>query len=361
MQPIDDSNTRRLTADAHRQVFDMLAEGYTHPEVAYVLGCSTKAVQRLLNSTGGLPPRPRFRSPRCLSLAEREEISRGMRSGPSCRYISRQLGRAASTVSCEVAANGRRQRYRAWREDNRALRQSRRPKAPKLVRHQQLRFLAERLLKRRSPPEQIAHRLRLGHPTAPRCMYPTKLSTNHCSCRPWSFAQGTGGVPTHWQGRRRGNGRAKRPGEGQLKDMVLLSERPADAKDRAIPRQWEGDLIIGKSGRSAMATLVERQSRFVILIQLGRSRTAAHVRMALTARIQMLPDQLRRPLTWDRGKEMAENVQFTIDTGVQVYFCDPPARGSEAATRTPTVSCVSTSPKGPTCPCIQPAGLKLIE
>jgi IS30 family transposase len=120
---------------------------------------------------------------------------------------------------------------------------------------------------------------------------------------------------------RRPSGRAVGPGE--LKNMVLLSERPAEAEDRAVPGHWEGDLIVGKRSQSAIATLVERQTRFVMLCRLDGSRLAEHVKDALAKKILELPEHLRRSLTWDRGKEMGEHVRFTLDTGVQVYFCDP--------------------------------------
>ena len=137
--------------------------------------------------------------------------------------------------------------------------------------------------------------------------------------------------------------------KGTIRDMVMISERPAEVEDRAVPGHWEGDLLMGK-GQTAIGTLVERWSHYVMLFPLPDGNTAEAVRVALAATVQRLPDHLWRSLTWDQGKEMAQHVQFSIDTGVDVYFCDPSRLGSGAPMRTPTGCCVSTFPKAPTCP-----------
>jgi IS30 family transposase len=142
--------------------------------------------------------------------------------------------------------------------------------------------------------------------------------------------------------------RTEHSGTGRLRGMVMISDRPAEAADRAIPGHWEGDLLMGKGGRSAIGTLVERLSRYVMLVHLPEGRTAEAVRKALTRQITKMPSDLRRTLTWDQGKEMAEHVQFTVATDVDVYFCDPHSPGSAAATRTSTASSASTSPRTPT-------------
>jgi len=290
--------------------------------VAAAVDCSTKSIQRLLKRTGGLPPRVSTRSPLRLSPAEREEISRGLLVGESLRRIADRLERAPSTVSRDVAVNGGRRRYRAWRAEAAASRRARRPKAAKLVRSPRLRREVERLLDERWSPQQIAHRLRLDHPDD------QEMRVSHETIYQSLFVQARGALRKELtdclrSGRARRRPHRRSAGVGELTDMVLISERPAEVADRAVPGHWEGDLIIGKASRSAIGTLVERQTRYVVLVALPGGRSAELVRDALAERILTLPEQLRRTLTWDRGKEMAEHVRFTIDTGVQVYFCDP--------------------------------------
>ena len=199
---------------------------------------------------------------------------------------------------------------------------ARRPRVPKLVRDPVLRAEVERLLVDRWSPQQIARRLRLEHPDDAR------MRVSHETIYRSLFIQSRGALRHELTaclrtGRtiRRPHGRMIRA--GRMKDMVLISERPAEVADRAVPGHWEGDLLVGRDGRSAIATLVERQTRFVLLVGLPDGRTAPAVRDALATRIFTLPEQLRRSLTWDQGKEMADHVRFTIDTGVQVFFCDP--------------------------------------
>ncbi|MGH2445376.1 MAG: IS30 family transposase [Candidatus Limnocylindria bacterium] len=313
---------RRLTSADRLEIRRRVASGERFATAAAAVGCSTKSVQRLLVRTGGMPPRRRPRSPLRLSLAEREEISRGLLAGESSRLIARRLRRSPSTVSREVAANGGRRRYRAWRAETAAERRARRPKLAKLARSRRLRTEVERLLDERWSPQQIAHRLRLDHPDD------QEMRVSHETIYSSLFVQARGALRGELtaclrsgRARRRPQRRSQRA--GRLTDMVLISERPAEVEDRAVPGHWEGDLIIGKGGRSAIGTLVERQTRFVMLVHLPAGRLAEQVRDALAARIGTLPEQLRRTLTWDQGKEMAEHVSFTIETGVQVYFCDP--------------------------------------
>jgi transposase, IS30 family len=263
-----------------------------------------------------------MRSPGHLSAAEREEISRGLRARESLRLIAAGLGRAPSTVSREVAANGGRRRYRAWRAEERAVVRARRPRPAKLARNRRLRRTVEELLAQRWSPQQISARLRHDHPDEP------EMWVSHETIYQSLFVQGRGALRAELtrclrsgRGRRRGQGRYVP--EGQLRDMVLISERPAEVEDRAVPGHWEGDLLIGKLNRSAIGTLVERQTRYTLLVALPRGRSAESVGAALTERIVTLPEQLRRSLTWDRGKELAEHVRFTVATGVAVYFCDP--------------------------------------
>ncbi len=291
-------------------------------DVAQGVGRSKRFVQMVANRFGGIQPRIDVRSTLRLSSAEREEISRGLRGGESLRRIAAGLGRAPSTISREVTANGGRPRYRAWSAEDRAFRAARRPRRAKLAANPRLRRAVERLLLDRWSPQQIAWQLRQDHPDD------QEMWVSHETIYQSLFVQGRGALRAELHrclrsGRalRRPAGRAKPSGE--LRGMVLLSERPAEVEDRAVPGHWEGDLIIGKGTRSAIGTLVERQTRFVMLVALPHGRTAEAVRTALAARILSLPSELRRSLTWDRGKEMAEHVRFTVETGVAVYFCDP--------------------------------------
>ena len=315
-------NGHRLSDAERLEVRRLVRSGEPYRVAATAVGTTIKTVGLLLRTTGGLPARTVARSPLRLSVAEREEISRGLLVGTSLRSIAADLGRAPSTVAREVTRNGGRRRYRAWRAETGATRRARRPRVAKLARSARLRAEVERLLGLRWSPEQIAHRLRLEHPDD------REMRVSHETIYQALFVQSRGALRRELRAclrtgrvRRRAQHRTARP--GVLTDMVLLSERPAEVDDRAVPGHWEGDLIIGGRSHSAIGTLVERQTRYVMLVALPAGRSAPAVRDALAARILSLPEQLRRTLTWDRGHEMAEHVRFTIDTGVQVYFCDP--------------------------------------
>jgi IS30 family transposase len=301
-----------------------IAAGERPRDVASALGRAVGTIHTIVRQEGGLP-RPRaLRSPLRLSLAEREEISRGLRGGESLRRIAARLGRSPSTIGREVAGSGGRSGYRAWQAERMAAGRARRPKAPKLAKDPELRRLVETLLALRWSPEQIAGRLRQDHPDAPEMW--VSAETIYQSL----FVQGRGALRAELarclrsgRTRRHPRGRGRPDGRGQIPNMVLISERPAEVADRAVPGHWEGDLLMGRDNRSAVATLVERRTRYVMLVGLPHGRTAEAVRDALAEQIVTLPEQLRRTLTWDRGKEMSEHVGFTVDTGVQVYFCDP--------------------------------------
>jgi IS30 family transposase len=314
----------RLSGADHLEIQRRISEGETFAAAAAAVGCSTKSVQRLLARTGGLLQRARQRSPLRLSLAEREELSRGLTAGKSLRSIAARLGRATSTISREVERNGPRVSYRAWRAEQAGARRARRPKPEKLARSPRLRREVERRLLERWSPQQIAARLvsdypddlemRVSHETIYRSLFVqarAALRKELTSCLRTGRAQ------------RRSHKRTEYAGTGRLRNMVLISERPAEVVDRAIPGHWEGDLIVGKGNRSAIGTLVERTSRYVILLHLPHGRTAEHVRLALTRQMSRLPSDLRRTLTWDQGKEMAEHVRFTVDTKIAVFFCEP--------------------------------------
>jgi IS30 family transposase len=288
-----------------------------------LVGRTLRTVQHVLAEGGGLAPRSGARSALRLSPAEREEISRGLGAGESYRCISRHLGRAPSTVLREVRANGGRRRYRGWRAELGRDRRARRPRSAKLRHNPRLRRAVEELLRQRWSPQQIARRLRHDHPDQP------EMWVSHETIYQSLFVQGRGALRAELTRYLRTGRARRRPRHaaatvmGQLRDMVLISERPAEVEDRAVPGHWEGDLLIGAFNRSAIGTLVERQTRYVVLVALPGGRSPDHVREALAERILTLPEQLRRTLTWDRGKEMARHVEFTVETGVQIYFCDP--------------------------------------
>jgi transposase, IS30 family len=301
-----------------------LARGDRNTEIAAALGRHPRTIKRIVHELGGRRPAARVGSPLRLSLAEREEISRGLGAGASVRAIARCLGRAPSTVSREIAGNGGHSSYRAWNAERQAVRRARRPKPRKLATDRVLRLIVEGLLELRWSPAQISARLRHDHPHQPEMW--VSAETIYQSL----FVQGRGGLRAELVRclrTGRAQRRPRRPGRldrrGQLPNMVLISERPAEIDDRAVPGHWEGDLLLGREGKSAIATLVERQTRYVMLLALPRGRTAEAVRLALAEHIVRLPEQLRRTLTWDQGKEMAEHVRFSVDTSVAVYFCDP--------------------------------------
>jgi IS30 family transposase len=288
-------------------------------------------VRSLQRPTKPTPTRSRLR----LSQVEREEISRGLAAGESLRLIAGRLGRAPSTVSREVKANGGRRRYRACRADRAAVRRARRPKPSKLVRCSRLRAAVEAKLELYWSPRQISGWLVTEFPDD------AEMRVSHETIYQSLFVQSRGALRKELTrylrtGRvhRRRRGQRVRNGQGQIPGLVHISERPAEADDRAVPGHWEGDLVFGQ-GISAVATLVERHSRFVMLIGLPTSHTADVVADALAAKISELPQQLRRSLTWDQGKEMAQHARFTVATGVPVYFCDPKSpwqRGSNENT-----------------------------
>ena len=316
-------NARRLSQADRAKIEQHIWAGETFEDAAAAVGCSTKSIQRFMALTGGLKPR-RQRSPRRLSVSDREELSRGLVAGDSLRRIAGRLGRAPSTISREVAWNGSRREYRAWRAEETALDRARRPKAAKLAMNARLRREVERRLEALWSPQQVSKSLAVDHPGD------LEMRVSHETIYKSLFVQARGALRKELtvclrtgRAQRRPHMRTEYSGAGRLQNMVLISERPAEAADRAVPGHWEGDLIIGKGGRSAIGTLVERSTRFVMLVHLPRGRTAEDVRVALTRKISKLPGELRRSLTWDQGKEMAEHVRFSMDSKMDVFFCDP--------------------------------------
>ncbi len=313
---------RLVTQDDRDRIGQLIAAGKSMAQVARELDRSPSIVASVVKQKGGLVRRPRVESTYRLSLGEREEISRGLAASESARCIARRLGRAPSTVTRELAGGGGRSGYRAWAGQRHAQGRRRRPRAAKLTTCGKLRAEVEDGLKRLWSPEQISRRLRKDYPDQP------EMQVSHETIYQSLFVQARGALRGELTtclrtGRalRRPQGRAET--RGRLRDMVMISQRPAEVEDRAVPGHWEGDLVVGKGGRSAIGTLVERQTRGVMLLRLGNDHTAEAVNRALVAKIQTLPEFLRRSLTWDQGREMAEHVAFRVATGVQVYFCDP--------------------------------------
>jgi transposase, IS30 family len=251
------------------------------------------------------------------------------------RAIAQRLGRAPSTVSREVKANGGRTTYRGWRAHRRAAELAKRPKVAKLAGCARLRAQVETWLEEELwSPTQIAAQLRIEFPDDP--IMRVSPETIYQSL----YVQGRGALRKELAaclrtGRAIRRNRSRIERRGQITDMVMISERPPEIEDRAVPGHWEGDLIIGKNSTSAVGTLVERSTRYVMLLHLDGDHTAETVRNAMTTKIKTLPEHLIRSVTWDRGKEMAQHAVFTVDTGVAVYFCDPHApwqRGSNENT-----------------------------
>ena len=326
----------RLFTEAERvEVWERRQAGESNRSIGRRLGRSAGSIRAFVESFGGVRPEPRRRSPSCLSLTEREEISRGLAAGEPLCAIAGRLGRAPSTISRELARNGGLVGYRAYRADQLAWQRARRPQACKLATNETLRVEVEDKLVLRWSPQQISGWLKHTYPDT------EAMHVSHETIYLTLFIQARGGMKhqlTQYLRTRRANRKpaGKRPpsGKGRIVDPVMISERPAEVEDRAVPGHWEGDLIMGKR-QTAIGTLVERWSRYVMLFGLPDGHTAEAVRDALTQTVQQLPEHLWKSLTWDQGKEMAQHAQFTIDTGIQVYFCDPKSpwqRGSNENT-----------------------------
>ncbi len=317
------------------EVWDRHQAGELNRSIGRSLGRTGASIRAMIESTGGVRPPVRRRSGRHLTLVEREEISRGVAGGDSLRVMARRLGRAPSTVSREVARNGGRDRYRALDADRAASQRARRPQVCKLASNKALRELVEAKLADWWSPQQISGWLHRTYRDA------EGMHVSHETIYLTLFVQARGGLKReltrHLRTRRanrRPRGTKPSSGKGRIVDRVMISERPAEVEDRAVPGHWEGDLIMGKR-QTAIGTLVERRTRYVMLFQLPDDHTAEAVRVALATAVQKLPEDLWRSLTWDQGKEMAQHARFTIDTGIQVYFCDPKSpwqRGSNENT-----------------------------
>lgn len=312
-----------MSPEVRRQVMRLAVKGCSHREIAGQVSVSLGSIGNVLRPLGGVIRKDMLEpTGKRLSLEDRVEIRIGLGSGESIRSIARRLGRAPSTVSREVAAGGGPRAYRPVAAHRRATVAARRPKPTKLGSNPVLcrRVIAD--LEQLWSPQQIAGRLvddfgddesmRISHETIYKSLY---LQGRGELRRELARCLRTG------RAARKPHGRVEK--RGKIPDMTMISQRPAEVADRAVPGHWEGDLIIGKDGRSAIGTMVERTTRFVMLLHLGGDHSAETVRAAMTAKIAQLPAELARSVTWDQGVEMAEHARFSIDTGVKVYFCDP--------------------------------------
>lgn len=298
-------------------------KGESLQQIAQLFDRNHSSIQRILAETGGIQPAPRHRSRLALTLEEREEISRGLVAGCSIRSIAAGLGRAPSTISREINRNGGQSGYRASQAEQAAWDRTLRPKICKLADNRSLARLVADKLKLQWSPEQIAGWL--------KCVYPGNedFQVSHETIYRTLFIQARGALKkellTHLRRtramRRSRHHTQKTDNHGRIIGAVSISERPATAEDRAVPGHWEGDLLFGSSN-SQIATLVERQTRYVMLVKVEAKDTETVVN-ALIKHARKLPQELYKSLTWDRGKEMADHRRFTLATDIQVYFCDP--------------------------------------
>lgn len=297
--------------------------GESMSDIGRVLGKQPGSIFTFLAVQGGIARSPRRRAVRALTEADREQISRGLAADRSIRAIARTLNRPPSTISREIERNGGRAQYRAVEAERRAWRRAERPKPCRLAREPQLRAIVAAQVELDWSPEQIAGWLKREYP------HDARMHISHETIYRTLYVQARGALKKellahlrrrHPLRRSRRYTTAGQP-RGQIIDAVSISDRPASVEDRAVPGHWEGDLLAGAKN-THIATLVERQSRFVQLIKVP-SKDAATVVGALTRHVQRLPDGLMESLTWDRGLEMAHHKRFTMATDVAVYFCDP--------------------------------------
>ena len=324
----------RLSESERVELWDRWEAGESQRSIARALGRSPSTVRTVLvSSQWRRPVPPREWSCLRLSFAEREEISRGIAEGLSLRSIAEGLGRSPSTVCREVSSNGGRGRYRAVAAHRSSRIRAKRPKPMKLETCPRLRAVVEAKLDGWWSPLQISRWLPVAYP------HDEEMRVSHETIYQSLFVQGRGALRKElWQCLRTGRATRRPQGQaastkGQIRDMVMISQRPAEVEDRAVPGHWEGDLIMGNH-KSSIGTLVERWSRYVMLFK-PEDNTAEAVRIALTDTVQQLPEHLWKSLTWDQGSEMAQHSTFTIDTGIQIYFCDPKSpwqRGSNENT-----------------------------
>jgi len=313
----------RLSLRQRSEIWSRWKSGQSLHEIGRAFAKPHSSIRCLLLPRGGIPPAARCRSPLALTLAEREDISRGIAGASSIREIARHLDRAASTVSREVTRHGGRPAYRAHEADEQAWESALRPKRCLLALHPRLREVVASKLILDWSPEQISGWLKAHYPDD------ESMRVSHETIYRSLFIQARGVLKKELMDHLRSKRRMRRSqhatvsgqSRGQIVDAISIRERPAEVEDRAIPGHWEGDLLSGAKN-SYIATLVERHSRFAMLIKVPSKDTAVVV-AALSRHVRKLPATLKRSLTWDRGLEMARHKAFTVATDVKVYFCDP--------------------------------------
>jgi len=323
------------SAEQRAEIWDRWQRGESMRSIGRVFDRQSSSVFSVISPTGGIRPPDRRRGQGALTLPEREEISRGLSSKQSLRAIARQLGRTPSTISREVQRNGGLAGYRATTSDQAAWNRALRPKMCKLACHPALACAVSAKLRRKWSPEQVAGWLKRAFPgeAHKQVSHETIYRSLYIQARGVLKKELLEHLRAKRTVRRSRHASQKRNGNGQIKDAVSISERPASVEDRAVPGHWEGDLI-GGSKNSYIATLVERHSRYVMLVKVANKDTESVV-TALIKSAQKLPRELYKSLTWDRGKELADHPRFTLATDVDVYFCDPQSpwqRGSNENT-----------------------------
>lgn len=325
----------KYTAEQKTEMWDRWQRGESLNSIGRAFDRPSSSIFGQLAPSGGIRPSPRQRSKLALTLSEREEISRGVASHLSLRDIAAQLGRSPSTISREINRNGGSDSYRAAQADQAAWDRAHRPKLCKLACNRPLSRAVAAKLRLNWSPEQIAGWLKIEHPEDEH------NQVSHETIYRSLFVQARGVLKkellqylrTQRAIRRSKHASLKRDGLGQITNAVSIRERPASVEDRAVPGHWEGDLIEG-SKNSYIATLVERHSRYVMLVKVKNKDTESVV-SALIKQSKKLPGELYKSLTWDRGKELADHQRFTMATDIKVYFCDPSSpwqRGSNENT-----------------------------
>ena len=325
----------KLSSAQRADMWNRWKAGQSLHAIGRVLGKDKQVIHFLLARHGGIAPPVRRRSRRALTLAEREDISRGIASGSSLRVVAQGMGRACSTISREVARHGGRAQYRATEADQQAWNSALRPKPCRLATHSELQQIVASKLMQDWSPEQISGWLKQSYPDD------EGLRVSHETIYRSLFIQARGALKQELVRHLRSKRRIRRSrhasihghSQGKIVDAISIRERPAEVEDRAVPGHWEGDLLRG-AGNSHVITLVERGSRFCMLMKTP-GKDSSTVVAVLSQHVGQLPAELRRSLTWDRGLEMAQHKTFTMATDMQVYFCDPQSpwqRGSNENT-----------------------------
>ena len=316
----------RMVSEVVQPFWAAVQRGEFITEAAESVGSYREMGGRWIAAAGGVRPRRgRDLQGRYLSFSEREEIAVGRAAGESVRSIARRLGRSPATVSRELRRNAdRRGEYRATTAHARAWERASRPKPAKLVVNGRLRAIVQRDLERKYSPEQIAGRLRRAFPDEPEMWVSTETIYQSL------YVTSRGALRRELTKCLRTGRSLRKPGpravaRNRARDMINIAQRPQEADDRAVPGHWEGDLLIGKNNKTAIATLVERSTGYALLVALPDGYKPEQVAPALAAKIKTLPDSLRRTLTWDQGPEMRDWKQIRVDAGIEIFFCDPHA------------------------------------